>query len=98
MSDVTSEQHNVVEQWLLTGGARRYNPALHQATQALLASWRKQKEEIERLTSRRDSLTGWWVAKDCEDGSLILESHAGERKHVWKSASTEQFIDDMEGG
>lgn len=42
------------------------------------------KAEIERLRARRDSLTGWWVAKDCDDGSLILQSHTGERRHVWQ--------------
>lgn len=37
--------------------------------------------------SDNESYTGWWVAKECKDGSLILQSDTGERRHIWQEGS-----------
>ncbi len=41
---------------------------------------------VARLTSKIDSLTGWYIAKECDDGSLLLESTGGARRHVWNES------------
>lgn len=34
--------------------------------------------------TNREDYTGWWVIKECKDGSLILQSDTGERRHIWQ--------------
>jgi hypothetical protein len=53
------------------------------------------RERLEKLKARRDSLTGWWIAVDCDDGSLIIESHTGERRHVWQGGD-EKLMRDLD--
>ena len=40
-------------------------------------------ENARRVLGKRDSLTGWFVVEECEDGSLLLENSSGDRRHVW---------------
>ena len=52
-------------------------------------------DEIERLRERLDryqrTYEGWLVVKECDDGSLILQSHTGERRHVWQEEAEESL-------
>lgn len=50
------------------------------------------KNKVEKLQGKKDSLVGWWVIKEYEDGSLILENHTGDRKHVWNDSSKTNLI------
>lgn len=29
-------------------------------------------------------LTSWTIVRDCDDGSLIVESNTGARQHIWQ--------------
>ena len=40
-------------------------------------------------------LTGWQIVKDCDDGSLILQSPTGERKHIWQGGD-EKLMQEIE--
>jgi len=46
------------------------------------AGWLRGK--LERYETTYD---GWKVCKECDDGSLILESHTGNRRHIWRAGS-----------
>ena len=37
-----------------------------------------------KLFRYRQTFEGMKVIQECDDGSLILESHTGERRHVWQ--------------
>lgn len=53
-------------------------------------------KRVEELSSKRDSFVGWYIIEESDDGSLLLQSHYGQRRRVWQGVDAgvlEQLVD-----